>query len=98
MNCESCGFDPCACMDPVRLETPRAYKPAPDYTGYYKGAITKEQFGLELFEAIKLMSGHNWLHKQKQDDRAKKLQAKLEGLLPSITNPDDLRRLLSMEA
>lgn len=59
--------------------------------------LTKEEFGLELFDAIKANAAR--LHALKRDDKvgAKFWESALNALLPKITNPDDIRRILAMQ-
>src|SRR5215472_1245167 len=58
--------------------------------------ITKEEFGLTLFEAIKTNAARLQALRQNQQKDAIALEAKLKELLTHIQNPDDVRRILAM--
>lgn len=51
MDCTRCGFDPCECVRPT-VPTVRDTTRRP-----IENAITKEQFGLDLYDAIACCSG-----------------------------------------
>lgn len=51
MDCTRCGFDPCECVKPT-VPTVRDTTRKP-----VENAITKEQFGLDLYDAIACCSG-----------------------------------------
>ena len=59
-------------------------------------SMSKEEFGLTLFEAIKTNAARLQALKQQQHTDAIALEAKLNELLTHIQNPDDVRRILAM--
>lgn len=59
--------------------------------------LTQEEFGIDLFNAIKTNAARLQALKQGQDKRAKELNDELQSILPKIQNPDDIRRILAMQ-
>ena len=90
MNCETCAQAPCVCAA-IASTTPvfrSTYQEIPF-------GITKEEFGLALFEAVKTASALGWCRRH-ATNRVAQLTATLTGLLPQITDPADLRRILHL--
>ena len=110
MTCDRCAQSPCICVDaakPVRALPPtHRYKPL--HEGPY---LTKEEFGLDLFEAIKAQAALRQAEKNRAMYERKGLplaaaeaakaieqyQSRLHKILAKNTiAPDDLRRLLAI--
>ncbi len=58
--------------------------------------MTKEEFGLELYEAIRLNAARVQLEKIGKLSEAKAIQDHLQALLPRLTNQANIRRILEM--
>ena len=107
MDCERCGQTPCICVKAkVSLPPLRTY--APLHGGPF---LSQEEFGLDLFEAIKTQSAAVQARKTaalfrkkgkgrkavEADQAALRLESQLQGLLAKGTiAPDDVRRLLAI--
>ncbi len=59
-------------------------------------AMTKEEFGLDLYEAIRLNAARLQCEARGKTTEAKAYQDQLQAILPKIANPDDVRRILDM--
>jgi hypothetical protein len=57
--------------------------------------LTKEEFGLTLYEAIKINAGRLQCEKKGDLTKAKELQSQLQPLLEGLA-PNDVRRILAM--
>lgn len=96
MSCEHCGMDLCVCAERVPSRFPVPYKP---HVSQPPG-ITKEEFGLNLYETITTIGGIMGLeqqraaaihyeHPEKIPDllrRRKALQITLAAQLPKLKN------------
>lgn len=58
--------------------------------------LSKEEFGVDLFNAIKANAARLQALKHGDDKAAASWHKELHALLPKITNPDDVRRILAM--
>ena len=91
MTCETCGQSPCACTEKPIVSPPvfrSTYQPLPF-------GITKEEFGLALFEAVKTASAIGWCRRHAPEWVAH-WEVELTRLLPQIHDPDQVRRLLTL--
>jgi hypothetical protein len=59
-------------------------------------AMTKEEFGLDLYEAIRMNGARLACEAKGKVKEAKALEDQLQALLPKLKNPADVRRILEM--
>ncbi len=98
----------CICLEAVSQPSGRPMPPMHEYQPLHAGQyITKEQFGVNLYDGIKLIGGIQGLDQQRaqaihkgegykvQDllTRRKELQKTLAGQLPQLTN-DEMDQIL----
>jgi len=57
--------------------------------------MNMDEFGVDLFEAVKVASGLAWCRKHAHE-RVADLEQQLSTLLPKLTNPHDVRRILEL--
>jgi hypothetical protein len=59
-------------------------------------AMTKDEFGLELYEAIRINGARLACEAKGKLPEAKALEDQLQAILPKLKNPADVRRILEM--
>ena len=93
MYCNNCESDPCTCTQTRQdTQTPRAFKLAPTYD--HRGAITKEQFGMNLFDCIKAFSARNAARERGAEDVAARYDLEAHRLIQTL-EPADQRAILA---